>query len=119
MIFAMFENGKKLLPMKNIFLIFCLTTFAALSSNAQVAKKHFSATASNNNEYWQESNDEGNVKCGHGYFLNKMVIKTNYDSPDDLMDANDSNSSANKSTAKTTDNKLQIAVAPKNSSNVK
>ena len=93
-------------------MIFCLTTFAALSGNAQVEKKHLSATASNNNEYWQLSTDEGIVKCGHGYFINKMVIKTNYDSPDDLMDVttDDMNTTADANTNSSKHSSKKISV---------
>lgn len=103
--------------MKNIILLICLTIFTATLTNAQTAKKHNTLSLSAaNGEYWQSSSDEGLVKCGRGYFLNKMVIKTNYDAPDDLMEVDElttTETAATKktSTSKVTTNKTDIIVA--------
>lgn len=102
--------------MKNTILLICLTVFTTTLSNAQTAKKHNTLSLSAaNGEYWQSSSDEGLVKCGRGYFLNKMVIKTNYDAPDDLMEVDetttDVTAASKTSKAKIATNKTDVIVA--------
>ena len=110
--FALSNQQKKTyLPMKNSIIIAFILMLVPFFSNAQT-KKADAKTSASNGEYWQSSTDEGIVKCGHGYFINKMVIKTNYDSPDDLMDVttDDMNTTADANTNSSKHSSKKISV---------
>lgn len=87
--------------MKRVSLIVLVLVLVPYLGKAQ-SKKMNQALAAANGEYWQSSSDEGLVKCGRGFFINKMIIKLNYDAPDDLMEVDtavDSKADASANTA--------------------
>jgi len=68
--------------MNKLLLIGCLLALIPLGSRAQTKKSQDLFPGFPNANTWQA--DESLVKAGKGYFLNKMVLKTNADAPEDM-----------------------------------